>query len=228
MLNAAAINYTDFIFIVKSIVCSSIPAQSIAFTLNLRSTITTTKKSSIDIFLQLQTDIVDFRTNCCAPFFVKLMRIGRSNADTVQLREKCIRRYFATTFKFGYHGKAWESTDAEPLFIINLSYVIAAYSPTCMNFVMTIFRICRNSFISPRLQRLFNISFIATMRAQIGVAALHYLTLYFGDRSRVVSHVCSIVLSKHTRTAHSNAFSRPFVNSKAFSACYLGCQQSCS
>ena len=228
MLNTATINYTDFIFIIKSIVGSSIPAQSIAFTLNLCSTITTAKTSSIDIFLQLQTNIVNFRTNCCAPFFVKFVRIGRSNTDTVQLREKCIRRYFAATFKLGYHSKARESTDAKPFFIINLSYIVASYCPTGMNFIITIFRMSRNSFTSKRISRLFNISFIAAVRAQIGGAALHYFTLYFGDRSRVISYVGSIVLSKHARTAHSNAFSRPFVNSKAFSACYLGCQQCCS
>ena len=174
----------------------------------------------IRILLKLQTDIVDFRTNCCAPFFIELMRIGRSNADTVQLREKCIRRCLAFSFKFGYHGKAWESTDTEPLFIINLFYIVAAYCPTGMNLVMSRFIF---KFLAITI-----IQLIVAVRAQISVAALHYLTLYFGDRSRVISYVCSIVLSKHACTAHSNTFSRPFVNSKAFSACYLGCQQSCS
>ena len=168
--------------------------------------------------MQLQTNIVDFRTDCCAPFFVELMRIGRSNADTVQLREKCIRRCIAFSFKFGYHGKARESADTEPFFIINLFYIVAAYCPTGMNNVFAVL----NFFACTIIQ------LIVAVRAQISVAALHYLTLYFGDRSRVVSHVGSIVFSKHARTAHSNAFSRPFVNSKAFSACYLGCQQSCS
>ena len=172
--------------------------------------------------MQFQTNIVDFRANCCAPFFIKFMRIGRSNAYAVQLREKCVsgnhrRLTRSTTLKLGYHSKARESADAEPFFIINLSYVITAYSPTGMNLVMV--RLTFNFIIIAIIQ------LIVAVRAQISVAALHYLTLYFGDRSRVVSHVCSIVLSKHTRTAHCNAFSRPFVNSKAFSACYLGCQQ---
>ena len=168
--------------------------------------------------MQFQTNIVDFRANCCAPFFIKFMRIGRSNADTVQFREKCISRCLAGTLKLGYHGKARESADTEPFFIINLSYIVAANSPTGMNNVFAVL----NFFACTIIQ------LIVAVRAQISVAALHYLTLYFGDRSRVVSHVCSIVLSKHTRTTHSNAFSRPFVNSKAFSACNLGCQQSCS
>ena len=174
----------------------------------------------IIILLQFQANIVDFRANCCAPFFVELMRIGRSNADTVQFREKCISRCIAFSFKLGYHGKARESTDAEPFFIINLPYVVAAYCPTGMNLVMG--RLTFNFIIIAIIQ------LVAAVRTKIGVAALHYLTLYFGDRSRVVSHVGSIVFSKHARTAHSNAFSRPFVNSKAFSACYLGCQQCCS
>ena len=170
--------------------------------------------------MQLQTNIVYFCADCCAPFFVELMRIGRSNADTVQFREKCISRCLAGTLKLGYHGKARESTDAEPFFIINLPYVVAAYCPTGMNLVMG--RLTFNFIIIAIIQ------LVAAVRTKISVAALHYLTLYFGDRSRVVSHVGSIVFSKHARTAHSNAFSRPFVNSKAFSACYLGCQQCCS
>ena len=227
MLNTAAINYTDFVFIIKGIVGSSIPAQSIAFAFNLSSAVDSSNLGShrcfyrhfhLQVFLQLQTDIVDFRTNCCAPFFVELVRIGRSNADTVQFREKCISRCLAGTLKLGYHGKARESTDAEPFFIINLPYVVAAYCPTGMNNVFAVL----NFFACTIIQ------LIVAVRAQVSVATLHYLTLYFGDRSRVVSHVCSIVLSKHTRTTHSNTFSRPFINTKAFSACYLGCQQCCS
>ena len=90
----AAVNQSDLIFRIKSIIGSRIPAQGPAFSFCL------CRNNAQRVFLQFQTHIIDFRPHGRTPLVIKLAGIGRRQAGAVQAREKGIRCNFRIPFKF--------------------------------------------------------------------------------------------------------------------------------